>query len=115
MRALTLALTALGLAALACSFNNGQPTATPLFRTATPLPPASTARPIGGPPHNPPPAGAPLSIQRVEAAEIRRDPSRPSGAIVVVRVVFSGGLPPFRFFDEGLAQPGNPYELAALC
>jgi len=69
--------------------------------------------PTGTPPS--PPQGELLVIHFVEAVGIRRDSSRPNGAIVTVRIAFSGGVGPFIYYDEGVLQPGNPFEADSSC
>jgi hypothetical protein len=76
------------------------PTATP---TATA--PAATATSAGGT----------LVITDVQLLSVRRDATRDNGAIATVQVFFTGGRGPYRFFDEGAAKPGNPFEVATTC
>jgi len=79
------------------------------------VPPMTGPPPATASPTQAPEAAQPLVIQYVEAQSIRRDSAVPGGAIVTVRVDFSGGAAPFSFYDEGLPQPENPYDLASTC
>ncbi|MBI3244843.1 MAG: hypothetical protein HYZ49_21400 [Chloroflexi bacterium] len=73
------------------------PTATRpvVFATATPLPP--------------------LNITNIFLEQVIKDDTRPNGAIAKIKIEFSGGKPPFTFYDEGLKQKGNPVDALTSC
>ena len=56
---------------------------------------------------------APLVITNVQVINVRRDASRPNGAIATVQISFTGGTGPFSFFDEGAAKPAQAHPPAA--
>ncbi len=103
-----------------------------VFPTETPLgvfPPTRTPDPFATPtavlmrvtgtetptPTLTPALGQPLVIHYVEPALIQRDPSRPNGALVTVRIVFSGGAPPYTFYHQDELQLTNPFEVLSSC
>ena len=72
--------------------------------TATQRPFIATATPRG-----------PLTITNLFVEQVIRDDTRPNGAIAKIRIEFTGGRPPFTFYDEGLKQKGNPIEALTSC
>lgn len=57
----------------------------------------------------------PLTITNLFVEQVIRDDTRPNGAIAKIRIEFTGGKPPFTFYDEGLKQKGNPIEALTSC
>ncbi|MEK7784188.1 MAG: hypothetical protein AAB658_02025 [Chloroflexota bacterium] len=72
--------------------------------TATQRPFIATSTPQG-----------PLTITNLFVEQVIRDEARPNGAIAKIRIEFTGGRPPFTFYDEGLKQKGNPIEALTSC
>jgi LysM repeat protein len=94
------------------SLKAGQRLFVPALPTAPPSPaPTETATPI--PTETPIPET--LAILHVVLESVERDPSRPNGAVAIIRIEFAGGAPPFTFSDEGVVQPGNPIRVLADC
>jgi len=62
-----------------------------------------------------PAAGEPLVIHYVEPVEVRHDPSRPNGALVTLRIVFSGGAPPYTFYHQDEVQLSHPFDVPSAC
>ncbi len=89
------------------------PSATPTgILTGTPSPTAAaTQRPFIA---TSTPRG-PLTITNLFVEQVIRDEARPNGAIAKIRIEFTGGRPPFTFYDEGLKQKGNPIEALTSC
>ena len=77
------------------------PTATP---TATQRPFIASSTPQG-----------PLTITNIYLEQVLRDDTRPNGAIAKIKIEFSGGKPPYTFYDEGLKQKGNPVDALTSC
>nr|MBI2904780.1 LysM peptidoglycan-binding domain-containing protein [Chloroflexota bacterium] len=61
------------------------------------------------------PVPAPLRITAVTLVNVVRDLARPNGAVAYVRVTFTGGLAPYKFFDEGIPQLDNPVQALTEC
>ncbi len=58
---------------------------------------------------------APLRITAVTLVNVVRDLARPNGAVAYVRVTFTGGLAPYKFYDEGIPQLDNPVQALTEC
>lgn len=78
--------------------------------TATP---AETDTPTPSP--EPPTAETPLNITNVLLVGVERDPSRSNGAIAKIRIEFTGGQAPFKFYDENIEQQDNPVDALTSC
>lgn len=78
------------------------PSPTPLALTPTPNP---TSTPI---PES-------LRILSISLANVARDSSRPNGAIAFVQISFTGGAPPYAFYDDNILQSGNPMRALTEC
>jgi LysM repeat protein len=61
------------------------------------------------------PVPAPLRITAVTLVNVVRDLARPNGAVAYVRVAFTGGLAPYKFYDEGIPQLDNPVQALTEC
>jgi hypothetical protein len=57
----------------------------------------------------------PLTITNLFVEQVIHDEARPNGAIAKIRIEFTGGKPPFTFYDEGIKQKGNPIEALTSC
>ena len=92
---------------------SASPSATPTgVLTDTPSPTATaTQRPFIA---TSTPRG-PLTITNLFVEQVIRDDTRPNGAIAKIRIEFTGGRPPFTFYDEGLKQKGNPIDALTSC
>ena len=103
---------------------NITPSATPtqfnIAETASPTPtgvmtdtPTATAtRPIVFVTSTP---QSPLNIVNIYLEQVIKDDTRPNGAIAKIKIEFSGGKPPYTFYDEGLKQKGNPVDALTSC
>ncbi|MBI3241324.1 MAG: LysM peptidoglycan-binding domain-containing protein [Chloroflexi bacterium] len=90
----------------------GQRLFVPTLPTSTPTPtPTETATLT--PTETPIPEK--LAITNVVLENVERDESRTNGAIAIIRVEFSGGLPPYAISDEGIIQAGSPMRIPAEC
>ncbi len=87
----------------------GQPLLVPFMPTNTP-----TLTPTSHPP-SPTPIPESLQIVNIALHKVARDPSRPSGAIAFVYVEFTGGLPPYLLYHDGVPQPANPIQALTDC
>ncbi len=59
--------------------------------------------------------GGPLTITDLFVEQVIHDETRPNGAIAKIKIEFTGGHPPFTFYDEGLKQKGNPIDALTSC
>jgi LysM repeat protein len=77
--------------------------------------PTPTETPL--PSDTPPPTPIPDTLRIIDVilVNVVRDASRPNGAIASVQIVFSGGAPPYRFYDENVPQPDNPVQALTEC
>ncbi len=72
--------------------------------TATQRPFIATSTPRG-----------PLTITNLFVEQVIRDEVRPNGAIAKIRIEFTGGRPPYTFYDEGIMQKSNPVDALTSC
>lgn len=84
----------------------GTPTETPT------LPPTPTQKPLPRPTAT---SAGPLVITNVLLAGVERDATRPNGAIAKIKIEFSGGKPPYTFYDDNVLQAGNPLSALTAC
>ncbi len=79
----------------------------PLLTSAAPTQPAAAATPT----HTP----SPLRITNITLVQVEPDAARPpNGAVAFVRIEFTGGLPPYTFYDEG-KKFDNPIQANTEC
>ena len=80
-----------------------------------PFSPSPTPTATELPTEAPTPIPQPLIIANTSLFNVLRDPSRSNGAIARVHIEFTGGAPPYTFYDEGILQAGNPILALTEC
>ena len=82
-----------------------------------PFVPSPTPTETPPPSETPPPTPVPetLRITNIVLVNVVRDVARPNGAVAFIRIEFSGGLPPYHYYDENIQQLGNPVQALTDC
>jgi hypothetical protein len=88
-------------------------TPSPTF-TASP-PATATPAPTRSPTPTRRAANPGFTITSVTILSVTRDSLRPDAARVTLQISFTGGSPPFAFYDDDILQVGNPYRVSAIC